>query len=362
MGAREEWLKMMQSGAGYPQMPNVYAQQSQSLQSMPEWAGGKNGQYMAPDIGSQASQLNFQQDLMGTGMDPFAAFLAGPGSYDESMFSPTYEVVPGESGGATYLNNILQSSDPNSAEYLIADYVSNGGSPMEAVQLLQQKGIVPAPQYIDDPAAPGTGKKVLDPAASQTLDYYTKFATDAYSKRLSDTPDTEKEIPNENLKAITDAGYTDPRQQYTTDFVDPSLQSGRDDLGAKRAMIQGMVGQRSGLDAQQASLTGDRSGIMAGAVDALMGRPAGPSQDAGSQRAQSRVNREPMRDNSAQRNELTSGIKSAFVGLDKGMHGQMLNQAKARAVALHLQRQGRTPFLDQNQARMTAMMNRGVGS
>lgn len=372
--------------------------------ALPEWSGGQNGGYQAPDVGSQSTQLNFLQDMMKTGMDPFFAQLIGGGSFNPSQFDSTYETKPGESGGATYLSNILQQSDPNSAEYLIADYISNGGSPMEAVQLLQQKGIVPAPQYIDDPSAPGTGKKVPDPAASQALDYYTKFATDAYSKKLSDTPDEVTEIPSEFLSRLQEAGFSDPRQQYTAEALDPSLDTKRQGLygtqyedgsrtgGAHDQYMQRAMKARTtagkGLTPEDLSalvqtpnapfaMTATGGEEIRGSAMPPANATQGPLTMPGAASAMPTFDFQRTAPSTSRPQSQQAGVQRALGGQQAGAQAQALaalkpqflqlqnqgrgyqyDRAKANAAAGGLARAGRSPFMDEMAARMAALQSR----
>lgn len=220
----------------------VYDWLAMQQQVMPEWVGGagKNAGYGAPDIGSQASQLNYVQDLMGTGVNPLMMWLAG--QMDGGSLASEYEddeVIPGVTDGSNYLQNVINSS-PDSVEGMIAEHILSGGSPVEAVRLAEQAKLIQVPMVKD----PKTGLDVPD---TSQRDYYSKWATGAFDKLMSDKPEQRtpgKEILHPFVQEMLNAGFTDPRETYSADSLNPDLARMDEKVAGQKTEADAAVKQR----------------------------------------------------------------------------------------------------------------------
>lgn len=191
-----------------------YEEYLAQMQLPPEWSVSKQD-WQPYDSGWYEANQDYQRQAMQMLLDPTALLSGG---FGPMALQDTVEVVPGVRDGETYIGNIMGSMAPDSPEYMIAEFVAAGGSPLQAVEALKQQGIITVPNGPD--GKPDT----------RQYDHYMSFANDLFSKRMSDTPDTQKVTPNPAVQAFIDAGFTDPRQQFNADYVDPNLAGARDAL------------------------------------------------------------------------------------------------------------------------------------
>jgi hypothetical protein len=254
-----------------------------SVPILPEWVGGagKTARYAPPDIGSQATQLNYLQDAMGTGQNPLMLWLAG--QMDAGSLQSTYEdddVVPGDTRGRDFLMNTLNQS-PESIEGMIAEHILAGGSPIEAVKLAEQSGLI-KPGMKD---AYHQGQKVGQEPDTSERDYYMKWATDAQSRLLQDKEEQRtpgKEILHPFVQEMLNAGFTDPRQQYSPEYLDPTLGDRRQSTAVSmeqdkiaRAQMEAMQ-QRANRDPAMVNEARSQMGILSDALRGGMGGKGGP--------------------------------------------------------------------------------------
>jgi hypothetical protein len=369
-----------------PQNGTIWDWLAMQQYALPEWSGGKNGQYQPADVGSQASQLNYLQDLLSSGMDPFLGLLSGDGGYNPSSFDSTYEdaVIPAVTAGTDYLNKILSDADPVSAEALIAEGIMAGRSPIEVVNLAVEKGIIQVPEIRD--AAMGAMKP-----DTSARDYYTKFATNAWEKLMTDRPDqvTRSEVPNPNLERIKAAGFTDPRQQWTADFIQPYSQQFMDqsasDLDAYRQVGQQFRTDKARPDPAAATPQATAMGRLvegAGAANAALAKYFPGRRSTGAPAAESLGGRvdpgvfariaatPPPTPASSRPTSIKPGhqAKTSQASVDAAKKRAMESysdsarvRGAASGIAMARQAQGRTPFLDAVAQRMTSLLQRGVG-
>lgn len=379
----------------------IYDWIAMQQQVMPEWVGGagRNAHYAAPDIGSQASQLNFTQDLMGTGVDPLMLWLAG--EMDSGSLASQFEedeVIPGDTRGRDFLTNVLNTTSPDSIENLIAEHILAGGSPIEAVKLAEQSGLI-KPSMRD---AYHQGQKVGQEPDTSERDYYLKWATDAQTRLLQDKEEQRnpgKEILHPFVQRMLDAGFTDPRQQYTPNYVNPAVEGmerqvqggqaqtdvARAKYGAMRDRVRdprmvdearnqlGILGQAlKGGQSQEPQYEPllDTNGQRPFSLD-LGGGGFNNAFDMQPQimrkvepaKAQAMPKSKPY-DPTADKQRADTAFQqyretsTATAAAKKAM---VQERAKAKAVSNYLQGQGRTPALDQYQAAMQALMARGIG-
>lgn len=182
--------------------------------------------WMPPDIGTQASQLNFLQDMLGQSMDPLAALLAGQGAYNpQSLFGDQVEEAePAVTEGADMLQRIVATSDPRSPRRVIAAALLEGQDPEQAIQTAVSAGFI-TPEMMQGP----DGKETAE------LQSLKSFAQEGWTKAVSDREAVTRAVPNEFVQRVTAAGYTDPRQQYTPEYIDPNVQA----FGAIRGQQEG---------------------------------------------------------------------------------------------------------------------------
>lgn len=348
-------------------MPGIQDYLNQLMGTYPEWVGGasKNAGYAPPDIGSQASQLNYLQDLSATGMDPLQLWLAG--EMDGGSLASTFEddqVTPARTEGVDALQKILQTS-PMSVEGMIAAGLLEGKTSSQVIQEALDSGAIQVRQ-IDDPKNPG--KKMDDPNDVAQLDRYRRFADDSWKQYLSDRPEQRipgKEILHPFVQRMLDAGFTDPRQQYTSDYVDPSITD-------RTAKSDDLLGQyKNAVSAYQSAQN-----------------PQSVQTDLGGQRAQQRVHaqhHDPMAGGSSRgaRGGLTRpggatvaanpNTANLNYNAQKGAMDALLHRtvnsrvdagkknADVNSFVDAMQRAGRTPALDQFAAVLANLRNRGLG-
>jgi hypothetical protein len=378
----------------------------------PEWVGGagKNAHYASPDIGSQASQLNYVQDLMGTGVNPLMMWLAG--QMDGGSLASTYEdpeVEPAVTAGRDFLTNVLNTTAPDSIENLIAEHILAGGSPIEAVKLAEQSGLI-KPSMRD---TYHQGQKVGQEPDSSERDYYLKWATDAQNRLLQDKEEVVrkpgKEILHPFVQQMLDAGFTDPRQTYSADYLNPDLGRMDEKVAGQQAPLDAALKSRDAMskyvadqraDAQlpeqdwwtRALPKGDNLGQMIDTqgqpifeplglggmgpfsrpqnLTALVPRgepttPRGSAVDAANlfeARMAGSYKADPNRAALAKRREdVGRKAQQLNMGHARDKNTASLERIKAQAVSNVLGQQGRTPAMDQYQAAMQALMARGIG-
>jgi hypothetical protein len=394
----------------------IYDWLAMQQQVLPEWIGGagKNAGYGAPDIGSQATQLNYVQDLMGTGADPLMLWLAG--QMQAGDLASTFEedqVIPGVTEGRNFLENVLNTAAPDSIESLIAEHILAGGSPIEAVRLAEQSGLI-KPSMRDTYAQ---GQKVGQEPDTSERDYYLKWATDAQMRLMNDKPEQRtpgKEILHPFVQKMLDAGFTDPRQTYSADYINPGLAGMDEKVAGQKAPLDAALKSRDAMSkyvSQQrqsaaapkpeqpqrdwwegALPKGDNLGQMIDTkgqpifeplglggmgpfsnpqnLTALVPRgepttPRGSAVDAanlfearmaGSYEADPNLAALAKRSGEASRKAGQLNMKHS-----KDKNSASLERIKAQAVSNYLGKQGRTPAMDQYQAAMQALMSRGIG-
>lgn len=193
-----------------------YATIAMLMQLAPEI---RKGVEQPMDGSYQQDQLDFRDDQLNTLMDP--AFFAGiAGGMDMSAFEPTFEeeTVLGDRSGRTKLEKIAASQE-GSVEGLIAQLLLEGFTASQAVDSLTASGkIAPTlkPKKNDDD---------VDEYDTSVVDRARAFAEKSWDGLLSDTEDvtTRTEVPSALMEKFTKAGFTDPRQQYTADYINPGL-------------------------------------------------------------------------------------------------------------------------------------------
>jgi hypothetical protein len=370
---------------------SIYDWLAMQQQVYPEWVGGagKNAHYAPPDIGSQASQLNYLQDTLNSGMDPLMGLMSG--GFNPESFASTFEddevVQEANTQGTDTLRKIVTTS-PGSVEGYIAARLLEGGTAEQAIDDAVEQGLINVPEIRN----PQSGQMEPD---ERGLERYRKLATDLWTKQLGDQEEIRnpgKEILHPFVQRAIDAGLGDPRQQYTADFINPGLSTervGRDNATASAmdVMRSSIAGQKrldampteaqvqGGQDAQSragkvmrervygpqenvAWLTSD--GTRLGDFPANL---VAPNPDPGSQRAAARQITAARKKDAAvadQKKKATNASRvTARAGNAQGAYRR--SEMKTNAAAGALQRAGRTPFLDNFAARMEAIAARGVG-
>ena len=210
----------------------------------PEWTNSNGGGYQPSDIGSQNSQLGFQQAQYSAMMDPMRGAMAGTLSPD--AFAPRYEtntISEGSDVGRRTLENIIARSNPDapSLQAIMAGLMLDDGmSGMEAYATIEAEGLVPPPK----PKLDQDGNQLTNTTTGEPLyedagigPDLRKWADKSWNTFMGDQDAVteQTEIPSELKQKFLDAGYqSDPSQQYTPDVVMPELQ-GYQDLNAQYA-------------------------------------------------------------------------------------------------------------------------------
>jgi hypothetical protein len=358
---------------------------------LPEWVGGasKNAHYAPPDVGSAASQLNYMQDMLHTGMDPFFAMLS-PGGMNPANLESTYEedeITPAVTAGTDKLRKIVETS-PMSVEGGIAAAILEGKTPEQALDEAVSSGAISVPMK----DVYQNGQKVGQEPDNSVIDRYRGLATDLWSSYLDDTPEMVKtpgkEIKHPFVEAALKAGYTDPRQQYTSEFINPGLETqrmGRDSSNANAMEVarRAISGQKridnlpseadvqGRMDATARGSKALRDGMWPIDLDARESNFSdwnknlvAPNPDPGSARAASRQIM-AARNKGKSQEEQKKKAKNASRSMAKAGNAQgdyNLQKIKTNAAAGALQRAGRSPFMDEVAARMQAIAARGIGA
>jgi hypothetical protein len=229
-------------------------------------------------------------------------------------------------------------------------------------------------------------------------DRYLKKADNWYNMKLGDKEGAEVYRPSPAMQAYIDAGFTDPRQQYSNEFIDPRVtrnnEAGAASMDTYKQSVDTYKNAQSGLDAIEArppeqdwihyerndaapphmmhksTRQPDGSFRDDGVVPYTMiedrhtgegfKRTVGPKKYADSVRTSNAP------DTTRQRNQ--GGVNTAKTAMQSAMKdavgvrvGAGKQNAKANAQADAMKRQGRTPFSDEMAQRMAMLRSLGFG-
>jgi len=164
------------------------------------------------DLGTLSGNLNYSQDLLGTGMDPAAGVLSG--NYDQSQYAPVQINAPEQPSTPTIG---LWANSGDELKSLWVTRLQEGAMPYEIIQESIAGGHLPDPLTDENPEA-----------AQAQIDAVTADLTNArqevYETQQYETAMQNPEYaPNPNSQRFTNAGLPDPSQQYTDEELNPLL-------------------------------------------------------------------------------------------------------------------------------------------
>lgn len=192
------------------------------MQLPPEWSISKQ-EWQPLDSGWYEANQDYQRQAMQMMLDPMAGFMSG--GFDPSALQDAVEEVePAVTEGTDTLTRIVEQSDPRSPRRIVAAAILSGQSPEQAMQTLQ--GEIAA------------GSVDVNPSNSdEELKAISSFAQSAWEKRMGDREAVTRTVPNAAVQPFLDAGFTDPRKQFSADYINPELEAGRGQL----AELEGAV-------------------------------------------------------------------------------------------------------------------------
>ena len=368
------------------------------MQLLPEYSVGEES-YMPPDVGSQSTQMNVLQDMMQVGSDPLFAGLV-PGGFDPAAFEDVLDEEASEAPITAGRDNLqhLATNYPESVEGMIAQLILDGNTPRQAIDGLVAAEVIKTPKKV---SKDGTETAELD---LSERDYYLKKADSWFDQLAQDKEGKEVYRPSPAMQAYIDAGFEDPRQQYTNSYIDPRVDRNTAATGAADEAYRQAVTSRKGADAdlQRLASRPSPSPHAAPAVDAAKSAMmnwiarATKGGDEGVPYNPMLPERHPnnMRawggsiDGDKLRQILTDTTPDRVASRNTGARTSAANRARstkeaeraalktavnarveagkqnaaANAQADAMRRQGRTPFLDQYAQRQAMLRALGLGA
>lgn len=214
-----------------------YEEYLAQMQLPPEWSISKQS-WQPLDAGWYEDNQDYQRQAMQMMMDPMAGFMSG-GFSPESLQDTVEieEVSPAVTEGTDTLTKIVETSDPRSPRRIVAAALLSGQSPEQAMQTLRAEVELGSVDVSDRKDKDG---ELVDLAGIQS------FAQSGWEKLMSDREavSQEKVTPNPMVQTALDAGFTDPRQRYTADYLDPNLAGARESIRG----LEGAWGAQAALN------------------------------------------------------------------------------------------------------------------